>query len=78
MLHGFIVVEYSPTQNAFHKSTVPEMIRNNLNTIARGINNGYRVIGMFVTHTEADEFLVKMRETLPKHAEFHKDKTINQ
>lgn len=59
-----IIVEYSVSQDAFHLSTMMEMITNNLNNIFHKKESDYLPIGVFSSSVEADTFIKTCREEL--------------
>ena len=61
-MNDTIVVEFSANQQAFHKSTLMEMIKNNINNIFAGKKTDYLPVGFFKTDDEADNFIKIIRD----------------
>lgn len=56
-LHEIYTVEYSTTQRCYHIDTLDRTLANNLIAVARNINNGYLLIGLFLSHEAAADFV---------------------
>ncbi len=62
MMDAHFVVEWSPSQRAFHLQTVSEMLQDNLRVFKGESMADYLCIGIFKTHTEASDFIRGLRE----------------
>lgn len=56
------VVEWSPTQGAFHRHTLGEMIQANIAAFRRKVRTDYIPIGVFEKEEEVEAFLRKAQE----------------
>lgn len=56
------VVEYSPSQGAFHVESVKEMVQNNLRVFFGESVNDYICIGIFEDEDELQTFLDRVYE----------------
>lgn len=69
-----ILVEYSKEQNAFHRCTRLERMKNEFVLKQRGIKSTYDIIGEFDSCEEADEF-INNNYALIKNCRMYKDKS---
>lgn len=56
-----IIVEYSKSQNAYHRCTTAERLVNELKCQERNFQSDYQPIASFQTEREADDFIVRCR-----------------
>ncbi|MEK6884411.1 MAG: hypothetical protein AABY22_32565 [Nanoarchaeota archaeon] len=61
-----IIVEYSKSQDAFHRSTEKERLKNEKICSARGIKSDYEIIGEFSNYDEADVFIKENYDLIKK------------
>lgn len=54
-IEDLIVLEYSPSQKAFHRTTVVEMLKSNIEALAMGKANDYRPVAVFDNEDEYDD-----------------------
>jgi len=64
------VVEYSMRQNSVCRSTLANVIENNLNNVRRGHAYEYVPIGLFRSREDADIFITHFNHTLAEQAQF--------
>lgn len=68
-LNELIVLEYSVSQNAFHRETVRDMVCANIRAAAEKRSSDFTVLGIFETQAEADEAFERIEPILkPKKA----------
>ena len=58
------VLEYSPSQRAFHVETVNEAIEKNISNMFKGRLTDYGIIGIFDNEENADAACEKMKRKL--------------
>jgi hypothetical protein len=71
-----ILVEYSKEQNAFHRSTTQERIKNEFRCKQRGIKSTYIVLVECDSYDEADDFISENYDLI-KNCSMYKDKEGN-
>lgn len=64
------VVEYSIRQNSVSRSTLSNVIENNLKNVRRGHAYEYVPIGLFPPKEDADRFIEHFNHTLAEQAQF--------
>ncbi len=65
-MQDLIIIEYSPIQKAFHKTTLMDMLKNNLTNLITKTNTGYVPIGATKTSEEANFFIETVYDQLTK------------
>ena len=59
----FVAVEYSPRQQAYHISSLFEVMRNNVMALGAGKEPGFYLIGVFDSENTASEFIRRRKES---------------
>ena len=60
-MYDYYVVEFSTRQKFFHISTFKESIESNIRTALNNIDNDYKIIGIFETYEQANDFCNQYR-----------------
>lgn len=71
-----ILVEYSKEQDAFHRCTKAERMKNEFIMKQKGVKSTYNIIGEFDTYEEADMFINDNYELI-KNCRMYKDQNGN-
>ena len=61
-----IIIEYSNTQNAFHKTSLETMLDNNIKNIIKEVHPNYVPVAKAKTDDEADEIIKLLRKSFNK------------
>lgn len=54
-MRDLIILEYSKKQDAFHRSSLIEMIKSNLTTLSAGKNSDYVPVAVFIDEDEYND-----------------------
>lgn len=77
-IHDIIVVEFYVKQQAFHKETLHEMLKNNIQNIISKKEIDYLPIGVFDNNESADNFIKITYDTFKKsETDLQQDAAIN-
>ena len=60
---NLVAVEYSPRQQAYHISSLFEVMRNNVMALGAGKEPGFYLIGVFNNENAASEFVRRRKES---------------
>ncbi len=66
-----VIIEFSLSQKAFHRTTPAEMIKNNFNMAMERKQTDYLPIGVFDTDEEADNFVDLVGNSIKDYKMYH-------
>jgi hypothetical protein len=65
-----VLIEFSKTQNAFHRCTPEERAHNDRQARERGYEPDFEIVGEFDTYKAAGDFFIASRRSLDAHGYF--------